>query len=458
LSCYNREINLEMLDILYEAYPDSLRMADGYGDFPIHNACTHDSHLSAAIVDWFLERCPTALQQVDVDGGLALHVAAYSDCSTDVTRYLIEKYPKALEIPNHYGYLPLHHSVSLGRLDRGRAPNMEVVQHLLDAYPSAMQQADAYGDLPLHVACSNSLARDAVALLVRRYAEGVGLANKDGKLPIHCAVGRDLRIDLEVLDVLLEAFPNGLCSADGNGNFPIHLACGNEENLSVDIIGYFVQKWPASLHQADCDGSFPVHWAASNAKCPLDVIKHMIDLFPNSLRVQDMCGNLPLHYVVAAGCGGDGPNLENLTCLLEAYGDGTRRANIDGFVPLHTACRNALAGAAIDVLVRRDPECLGRFDESGCLPIHIACMRQTSVEVLERLIGRYPKDAALPHTRDGVPPLFLAAEHNDSLEVIKFLVERSPELFHDSASSASRVVARRPTVRRLSRKRNRSAS
>jgi hypothetical protein len=46
-------------------------------------------------------------------------------------------------------------------------------------------------------------------------------------------------------------------------------------------------------------------------------------------------------------------------------------------------------------------------------------------EPLEHFVQRL---ASLPWTRNLVPPLWLAANHDKSLDVFKFLVERSPKL------------------------------
>jgi ankyrin repeat protein len=347
-----------------------------------------------------------------------------------------------------------------------------VIKHLVETYPVALKVPNKGGDLPLHIATNYCRGREdferITGLLLGLHREGSRCINGNGQLPIHCSLDKDSEINCGVLDLLKEAYPECLYMADGDGYFPIHIACSNE-NFSLQVAEWFNENSPGSWNLVASDGCLPLHHAVRNKKCPIDAINDMIESFPPALEIPDRSGSLPLHYSVCNFHGGPprAPNVEVFQRLLDAYPSAMRRADVDGGLPVHDACGNTLAEAAIDLMVRQDPECIGQFDNHGYLPFHRACIWQTSSEVLERLtkdynptlIKEHKRGATLPYTRDGVPPLFLATEENDSLDVIKFLVERSPELFHgnfhDSTFSASQVAAR-PPLRRSSRKRKRT--
>ena len=72
-------------------------------------------------------------------------------------------------------------------------------------------------------------------------------------------------------------------------------------------------------------------------------------------------------------------------------------------------------------------------DRQGMLPLHVALARvggdDASVETVRCLVEQWPESVQVPATSSGLVPLLLAATSNAPLDVLCFLVRRSPEIF-----------------------------
>ncbi len=75
--------------------------------------------------------------------------------SYDVINMLLKAYPKAAEVKNYYGWLPLH-----AALNSEASP--DVINMLLKAYPKASEVKNYYGWLPLHAALNNEASPDVI--------------------------------------------------------------------------------------------------------------------------------------------------------------------------------------------------------------------------------------------------------------------------------------------------------
>jgi ankyrin repeat protein len=85
--------------------------------------------------------------------------------------------------------------------------------------------------------------------------------------------------------------------------------------------------------------------------------------------------------------------------------------------------------ANLELLIERYPEALFLADNDGNLPLHTACKSCQSIYVVQKLVEAAPITVHSV-SKKGIIPLLVATEYyEDSLDVIFYLVERSPELF-----------------------------
>lgn len=118
--------------------------------------------------------------------------------------------------------LPLHVACATG------AP-IGVIKALLTAYPKATQMKNDSGRLPLHCLFLNACPQSSiVATIVESYPAAASVADGTGKFPIHHACERQGVTD-EVFTTLLSMYPEGAYARDFNGMFPINYATSNKD-------------------------------------------------------------------------------------------------------------------------------------------------------------------------------------------------------------------------------------
>jgi ankyrin repeat protein len=257
-----------------------------------------------------------------------------------------------------------------------------------------------------------------------------------------------------------------LCHRDSYGEIPLHIACRGLTSCSFEIISWLLERYPESASSRNKFGHLPMHLLAASEghDADDDTIERCFNLllkaYPSALYTQDNEGDIPLQCLLT--------HSNILPGLMRCLINNMTRITDENFylmenpytrhLPLHTACLNGLY--SIDVmnqLVSLYPEALLHFDVDGLLPFHIALEspENCTVVILETLLYRPAKDApntawqqsaTLPCTAEGIPALFFACENAkgldesksdddrelydcEVLDTIRFLVERSPELF-----------------------------
>lgn len=186
---------------------------------------------------------------------MPLHHAS-TGTSTEVVKFLIEKHPEGIKCKGHYGQLPLHCAAA-------SEGSHEVVRFLVTNYPAAISITDDSGDLPLHKACSVGASHEVILLLLDRCdgedkrRSGLNVTNADGRLPLHCYSSSE-GTSIDTLQNLLELHGVGL--ADKNGILPLHLACSVNHPI-LDVIRILIDADPYAVVQQSRNGSTPYQLA-----------------------------------------------------------------------------------------------------------------------------------------------------------------------------------------------------
>jgi ankyrin repeat protein len=132
------------LQQLIAAYPEGLQHGDERWSLPAHQAASVGTLKMLEIV---LEAYPDAVSSNVVLFGTPLHCAMRrSDAvSSEIVRYLYDKYPAAIKTGTDGGWYPLHYAASRS--------SYEVLKFIHTIYPEAISIAttDDYRNLPLHV-------------------------------------------------------------------------------------------------------------------------------------------------------------------------------------------------------------------------------------------------------------------------------------------------------------------
>jgi len=239
----------------------------------------------------------------------------------------------------------------------------------------------------------------------------------------------------EIVRDLIEDYRSALWTPGIGGYLPVHIVlCWNWEyddsdDDAVNVLQVLIEAYPAGLaHASDAD-ELPLHTALTNTQPPRGVIEILLDHHADVIKQKNHNGCLPLH--LAAACEVR-PEDETIKLLVDRYSDTVLERNGSGSLPLHLLCANdKVTTGILDTLVNRYTKGLSAFDKNGYLPLHHAIIHNRDGSLVNHMIkpSHWFKGANLPATSDHIDPLFLACEHSASLDVIKILVERSNELF-----------------------------
>jgi len=237
-----------------------------------------------------------------------------------IIQYLADQWPEAVR----WKYLPLHLACRTAGIP------LETISYLIQLWPESIQVRDCWGYLPLHKACCNNNRQNAdlIAFLIDKWPQAVREAcPQTDALPLHlvCKAQQDAQVSLEVLKLLVEAWPDALLVQDQNGFLPLHYVCrngkmtSNTEGLqpSLETIKLLVEPRPECLQIQTKLGMLPLHWACFDLITSTDVICYLVESYPKAAFVQDKKGRLPLHLACAQTR--SDPPLAAIQCLVQAW-------------------------------------------------------------------------------------------------------------------------------------------
>jgi len=150
----------------------------------------------------------------------------------------------------------------------------------------------------LHYACANGTEIEVVKLLLDAYPDSKLTTDKRGRTPLHFALGNVENPPDPPLVILL-AGKSGESAKwpDENEMLPIHYACAY--GASVEVLTVLIQSWEESIQKTDAKGRTPLHFAMGNAdrENSPHVVKLLLELSPGGMDQIDADKNLPLHLL-----------------------------------------------------------------------------------------------------------------------------------------------------------------
>ncbi len=359
---FNKNVTLGMVQLLIDAYPESLDRANNNHCNPLRYLCSNTNIDDTAAVDilgWLLERCPEAARRAEPSDALPIHVACgVGFKSPEFCRMLIEAYPGSERI-----------------------------------------SATRYG-LPLHIAlrhCSVAVAE----YLYKLYPESINVADRDGAYPIHKAIIRVTReaptIAFEMVQMLLNCDPNVASQKRrGPGEFtPLFLVC----SISTLFRG---------------DDAI----ATSRVNAALKIVQALYDAYPEAIENDNLSSIINMFPEEIQA-------FINTQLTYARQARNTRQMNtpdVNGQVPLHRVLRDNVTLGSIKLLVKGNPLAIRTSDNSGALPLHVACQHHTSPKVVDYLVGLDPNTLTAVD-REGNTALHLAC-HGAKHDTITLLLEK----------------------------------
>ena len=249
---------------------------------------------------------------------------------------------------------------------------------------------------------------DELKLLIEADHSVLQSTNKYGQLPIHVALVNP-HTTLRIIQLLLDSWPQSVSEVGGGGRLPIRHLCENEElaeAVSVDILTLLLQVYPESVQRENEWDGLPLHTAVKMGKSP-KFLKILVNSYPESVQIQNADGWLPIHWA----CYSDYSRVDTVKFLLDIYPESIHADSGGGWLPIHQAS-SSNGTQKVDViehLLSKDPTCASKVTENGEYPLHLACLSEPNLTVVQLLFDVFP-EAIFKRDINGKTPLECARE------------------------------------------------
>jgi ankyrin repeat protein len=413
-ACHNERVNEGIIRCLLEYFPDSAgAINDNNGYTPLHYA-SWNKNITLNIVQLLIDAAPTSVRSITNDGDMPLHVLCDNKnvdetAARKILKLLIEKHPEALRHANNNGVLPIHFACG------ARSP--EFCRVLIEAYPGSERIANSHDMLPLHCACFlNNVA--VVEYLYRLYPDAINHATKNGRYPIHAAiVGMERRDNpaaaVDVVKYLLGCNVK-LQKIEGT-NSSLCVAC--EENHNDSNIEAFIQVIEV-IYDAHPDAI-----EGNDITSNIRDYHHQVQTFINSqlvysrqarnhrlMMTPDKNGRLPLHTALQ-----NDVRLGSIKLLVKGNPSAVQSPDNSGALPLHIACQHHESASVFQYLVELDTTTLKTVDRDGNTALHYAC-RGANYDTIALLLEKYEAVSVSERNAQKKLPIDLLFESNEVLD------------------------------------------
>ena len=199
------------------------------------------------------------------------------------------------------------------------------------------------------------------------------------------------------------------------------------DSLSEDGLREIIKRFGAPKNPNITNYGFFLE-ACENEKITEGILRLLLDYFPDAVSYNRPFGygNTPLHYMFC----NKNVTLGMVQLLIDAYPKSPRRANNNGFMPLHFLCINKnldedVRLEILKLLLEKYPESVRHATDDGSLPLRFAAANQ-SPEFCRILIEAYPGSERMNVGNHGLLS-FHSACRNNTVATVKYLYKLYPE-------------------------------
>ena len=324
-----KDLPTSAISRLLEYFPDNCKVHDGRSWMPFYwavslpNIAFEDIHNLIVTV--------TVLREEDGDENSVVlvgnsppnlaHLACMANISVDVLHLLREHFPRLVDsiAEDYYNYTTLHFAVKYS--------NLAWVRELILLYPSMVEISDDYGCIPLLLLfqdINDSLLAQQIlgellkaAPYIARTIQRVNVYNVDNIMVSHSWLplffllhycnqcGNSSSGVLQMLTILLSAYPDALKIPDDNGCLPIHIAAARSP---VHVLKLIAEESLDNISALTNNGLSVVHMAVRGLK--VENLRYIFSIEPKLILVKDSKGSLAISHLIA-GLKDDIYNSEN---------------------------------------------------------------------------------------------------------------------------------------------------
>lgn len=310
-------------------HPDAATWVDynKYGPALLRETCYRCDDVD--FIRWVFDLYPEESFKVTCKDGTLLDLALKSNPifrrDAEMTKFLHQKWPEAINVKDEDGRLPLHRAMS-----HPNSVNLsfEVMEYLIETGGSeAIVAKGHFGWNTLHFACLRMGVRDVELLLQKGGLETLDVVDNEGNLPFHMACQRQGWAK-SMIQLLIENGRRGdMKKANEFGELPLHLSCQHHQDYDATFL--LADEFPLSLEIPDDQGNLPLHLFCCRDCRNFDVIKLFVRKYPESLRIRDGDGHLPLHLYCQ-----NNPGEREIQLLVHEYPESLRIPDKEGRLPV----------------------------------------------------------------------------------------------------------------------------
>jgi ankyrin repeat protein len=284
-----------------------------------------------------------------------------------------------------------------------------LIEALIDVYRDGPQMKDDQGMLPIHLACRNGGSKGVVLALLNGFPDSFKVKDKKGRIPLELVLKSESQ-NAEAVATAIRAFEKqhsksktGVRMVSSTPNTPVPQAQEVDyENRTILFRLLLKKDWKGAVERATLYPEEAATWIVTKG-------------FNGNLRF------LPLHKACVLA-----PPGEVIDKLLEAYPDGSKCIDQDGWLPIHCACFYGACSEAITTLLQAHPKGSQLKDDEGRLPLHYACLKSASQDVVDILLETFAR-GSMSKDDEGRLPIHHACSKGAPEGVIDALLKVSPK-------------------------------
>ena len=375
LASCNTNITLDAVQLLYNAWPESIRIpSESIGYLPLHYLCQNIKLGEAASIDilrFMLDADPGLVREMGDDELLPIHHAIYGK-SASFCQVLIDAYPESLRVGTRSGMLPIHIACS----ENDRADAVDTIQHILELYPETINAICGQGLAPIHLAAQGRRA-DIVELLLKYDPQVASKATRNQNspnFPLQWACAYNYTDHVEAVEVLYDAYPQAINTRNGEGKTPFDFAWESEERRRKDprkskTINFLLTQQAYARQAQDIEAKTTIDnddWLSLHCALKDNASLGSIKLLLGALRSVGHTDPLPLNTACEFS------SVKVVLYLLEL--DNFMDEDLASMHLVHSACR----GGNLEVVkyfLGEHPSLVASVEvnEKGELQIHLLC-------------------------------------------------------------------------------------
>jgi len=340
------------------------------------------------IVKFLAEKYPDAINQVLRDGTLSLLTPAKKGYF-EIVKFLTEKHPNLIHKVDVDSFTPFLTAAAEGHLD--------IVKFLVETDPNVINQAHKDGATALDFALQRRHFKIA-ELLIKKNPTLAHKREKDGYTHFFRAATEG---DFDVINLFVEAYPDVINQVLSDYQIALCLAA---QKGHLEIVKFLTEKYPSLINKADGNGFTPFLTAAVEGH--FETVKFLVETYPDVIN-QVLPDNTTALYLAT-----DIGNFEIVKFLIDQDRSLINKADNAGDTPLLEAIRNGKFEIAVFLV------------ENGANPELTAANKNAyeSAQGNQKLIQK------IKEAREKF--VFFEAIESDSLEKVKFLINKNPHLVH----------------------------